>query len=99
MPRATFVEAATARGLLESMQMWYDLFRDAHREIRSAFAFRRFFIRTLITSSPPNPMDLLRRYLFKLAPRIEDESEDHQLNRALQHLEYLLRRFYFKSCR
>jgi hypothetical protein len=79
------------------MELWYLLFNDALREIRGVYSFRRFFVRTLITSSPPDPMDLVHRYLFKLAPRIKDESEEHQLNRALQHIEYFLSKYYMKT--
>jgi len=79
------------------MELWYGLFNDALREIRGTFAFRLFFVRTLITSSPPDPMDLVRRYLHRLAPRIQGESDEQQLMRALRHLEYILRKYYQKT--
>jgi hypothetical protein len=98
--RTTYVEAATARGLLESMDLWFSLFNDALREIRGVYSFRRFFVRTIVTSSPPDPMLLVRKYLWKLAPKEHnDEPDKRQLNRALQHLEYFLRRLYSKTCR
>jgi len=98
-PRETFTEAAQERGLLESMGMWIRLFKEASREMRSTYRFRRFFVLTLYTSQPPNPMELLEHFIDRLAPKTGEMEWEDRIERALQHLEFMTRRLLNKSCK